>query len=261
MKFFLGTHNVADLYRQEIPVFISVRRLRKRKTDLIATTEWAIDSGGFTELNMNGKWTVGPDQYIEEVRRYQSWGGLRWAAQQDYMCEPWVVEKTGLSIEEHQERTVENFLYLREKAPDLPFIPVLQGWDLNDYERCYEMFINAGVDLAAEQTVGIGSVCRRQDSREIEEIIGLFYRRGLKLHGFGVKMGGLNRYHFMLESADSMAWSLKARLDPSKRCSDCLKKPKDKWPKTCGNCTTYGVEWRRDILSGLTLPGEGVEWL
>ena len=37
-------------------------------------------------------------------------GGLQCAAPQDWMCEPQIVAKTGLSVREHQQRTVENLL-------------------------------------------------------------------------------------------------------------------------------------------------------
>ena len=49
---------------------------------------------------------------------------LDFVSPQDWMCEPWMVAKTGLSVEEHQERTVENFVRLRELAPEVPFTAV-----------------------------------------------------------------------------------------------------------------------------------------
>jgi hypothetical protein len=63
-------------------------------------------------------------------------GQLDWAAPQDWMCVPFILAKTGLSVEEHQRRTVTNYLKLKELASDLPFIPILQGWDLDDYLAC-----------------------------------------------------------------------------------------------------------------------------
>lgn len=41
-----------------------------------------------------------------------------------------MLARTGLTVREHQERTIANFLELRRIAPGLPFIPVLQGWAL-----------------------------------------------------------------------------------------------------------------------------------
>ena len=49
------------------------------------------------------------------------------------MCEPAIVARTGLTVLEHQERTVASYLELRALAPHLPVIPVVQGWHLADY--------------------------------------------------------------------------------------------------------------------------------
>ncbi|GAA1258657.1 hypothetical protein GCM10009677_06810 [Sphaerisporangium rubeum] len=74
-----------------------------------------------------------PAVYAEAVATYtHTIGGLDFAAPQDWMCEPFMLERTGLSIAEHQERTVANYLHLRAITPELPFIPVLQGWHLAD---------------------------------------------------------------------------------------------------------------------------------
>jgi hypothetical protein len=88
---------------------------------------------------MFGEWRTSPSQYVAAVRRYRDQiGNLMWAAPQDWMCEPIVINGgkvgrltfvgTGLSVAEHQRRTVANLLELRQLAPDLPFIPVLQGY-------------------------------------------------------------------------------------------------------------------------------------
>ena len=53
-----------------------------------------------------------------------------------------------LSVVDHQQRTVENFLQLRSLAPDLPIIPVVQGWRLDDYLACVAMYAETGIDLA-----------------------------------------------------------------------------------------------------------------
>ena len=117
-------------------------------------------------------------------------GGLDFAAPQDWMCEPFMIARTGLSVAEHLHRTVGNYLTLRSLAPDLPVIPVVQGWRLADYQACVDLYASAGVDLAALPRVGLGSVCRRQSTAEIAVIVAELGHRGLKLHGFGVKTGG-----------------------------------------------------------------------
>ena len=105
-----------------------------------------LGNGAFTELSAHGSWAHGPSpgEYVARVRRYaDEIGGLVFAAPQDWMREPAILRGgqfagmhfagTGLTVGEHQRRTVENFLELLELAPDLPFIPVLQGWSTSDY--------------------------------------------------------------------------------------------------------------------------------
>ncbi len=102
------------------------------------------------------------------VTRYaQQLGTPDFVAPMDSMCEPFIIERTGLSVVAHYHQTVENYLELRQLAPHLPIIPVLQGWRLADYLACRELYRSAGVDLAALPRVGLGSVCRRQSTAEI----------------------------------------------------------------------------------------------
>jgi hypothetical protein len=233
-----------------VPLFISRNRLKNRKTLPKAIAPWALDSGGFTEVMQYGRWTISPEQYVAEVRRYRDEiGMLDWVAPMDWMCEPWVIDGgqhgpltfagTGLSVEEHQRLTVENLLELRALAPELPFIPVLQGWQLADYLRCAEMYAEAGIDLTVEPVVGLGSVCRRQATEEIGQIVITFADIGLRLHGFGVKTLGIAEYGDDLNSADSMAWSLDARRhDPLPGHTH----------KNCASCPEWALRWRQRVL-------------
>jgi hypothetical protein len=162
VKFYLGTHMPQWLKKLDVPLFVSHRRLAGRRTLPRARAGWALDSGGFTELSMYGRWHTEARDYVAAVRRYaEEIGNLEWAAPMDWMVEPAMLAKTGLSVRDHQRRTVENFLHLRELAPDLPFIPVLQGWTIEDYLRCVDRYAAAGIDLTSYPTVGLGSVCRR----------------------------------------------------------------------------------------------------
>lgn len=247
LRFYLGTHRPTWLWTvHDVPLFISHRVLRDRKTRFPrATTPWALDSGGFTELNLYGKWHTTPEEYVASVRRYNDeLGHLEWASPQDWMCEPWVVAKTGLSVAEHQARTVENYLTLIDLAPDLPFVPVLQGWELDDYHAHADAYAAAGVDLTEQPVVGIGSVCRRQATGQIAGIFDSLRARGLRMHGFGVKSAGLAQYADNLVSADSLAWSYGARRDANKGIRHCSK-------KTCANCLHYALAWRDRVLRGL----------
>jgi hypothetical protein len=139
--FYLGTHEVNWLTNEVGPLFISHRRLALRKNLPRAATRWALDSGGFSELELHGCWVTTPTEYVEATRRYAAdIGMLDWAAPMDWMCEPKMLVRTGLTVEDHQRRTVANFLELRERAPELPYIPVVQGWTRADYERCVTLY-------------------------------------------------------------------------------------------------------------------------
>lgn len=253
LAFYLGTHMPNWLAFAEVPLFVSHRRLAGRRSLPRAATGWALDSGGFSELSLYGEWLSTPREYAAAVHRYDAEiGQLNWAAPQDWMCEPIMLARTGLSVAEHQRRTVDNLLQLRDlwtAASDAPFMPVLQGWALDDYLRCADLYEQAGVDLTAEPVVGIGSVCRRQSTDEIATIVAALHRHldpghdaENNLHGFGVKTRGLHRYGHLLGSADSMAWSFDAR-----RAAPLAGHEGDH--KNCANCLPYALTWRERVIA------------
>lgn len=217
MLFWLGTHQVKWLESVDVPLFISAVRLRKRKKLPRAVGRWALDSGGFSTIKDHGYYPTGPREYAAEVKRWQrEIGSMEWAAIQDWMCEDKMLEKTGLSIPDHQRLTVESWIDLNSIDAALPWVPVLQGQSVDDYHRHaddYERIVN----LAALPLVGIGSVCRRQGTKEAGKIVRSLYARGLhNLHGFGVKTLGLTGkrgYAGYLKSADSLAWSFAGRVN------------------------------------------------
>ena len=243
--FYLGAHEVSWLAYEIGPLFVSHRRLTRRRALPRAKGRWALDSGGFSELRLHGRWLTTVEEYIEATRRYtEEIGRLEWAASMDWMCDPSTLARTGLSIRAHQRRTVSNFLELRQRAPDLPYTPVLQGWTRADYERCAGLYRIAGIDLTREPLVGVGSICGRQDTDETQEIMWSLAEHGLRLHGFGVKSGGLARFAGALISADSMAWSYRARHDaPLPSCKH----------SHCTNCVHYAARWRERLLHQVDL--------
>lgn len=245
MDFWLGVHRAVWLERTDVPLFVSRRHLENRRSLPRALGPWALDSGGFTELSKHGGWDdVKPKEYAAVVRRVRGEvGNLTWAAPQDWMCEPAMLERTGLSVADHQRLTVDNFLELRTSDADLPWIPVLQGWTTDDYWRCLDLYEQAGIDLTSEPLVGLGTVCRRQDTREIAALVAGLAFSGLNLHGFGFKITGLTSTGWALASADSMAWSLDARWTGN-RCGGAH--------KTCANCLPWALAWRESVLRRLT---------
>lgn len=238
MEFYVGTHLPNWLWlNPPFPhrLFVSHRRLRRQKSYRRATVDWALDSGGFTELNLHGRWVETVAGYVTAVRRYVTEiGRLLWAAPQDWMCEPFVLAKTGLTVRQHQIRTVVNYLRLRDAAPDLPFIPVLQGWEPGDYIDHFEMYEAAGVNLLDSPTVGMGTFCRRAHLGPIKDLVLTLHRWGLRMHGFGLKTDGVSLYGHALQSSDSLAWSQGARYKDN-LCGRHAGK--------CNNCQHWAAEW------------------
>lgn len=254
-KFWLGTHQPDWLQWIKAPLFVSDRRLRRYKTYKPAACEWALDSGGFTELQQYGKWTVTPREYVDRIHRYQDEIGLlAWAAPQDWMCEDIIINGgaangrrfvgTGLTSREHRWRTIDNYFDLLNLDSALPIIPVVQGNHADDYVEHVDWYRAVGIDLTTYPLVGVGSVCRRQGMTEAGEILRGLHAAGVtKLHGFGFKLTGLREFGNLLASADSMAWSFDARR------GDLMSQCVGGTHINCANCPHYALAWREKVLT------------
>jgi hypothetical protein len=281
--FWLGVHNITFLRRTDVPLFLSRRRFTKQRPQSWPEAQgpWACDSGGFTELSQHSGWTLGAREYVEFLREVnERVGNLAWAAPQDWMCEPEMIAKvatagtaaaalgrsTSRGVTDHLILTVRNFLELREllDRPDDPHvIPVVQGWSIDDYEMCLQMYDAAGVDLSAESLVGVGSVCRRDADLSILAKLAWLGEAGLhRLHGFGVKGSALPISSHRLASADSMAWSYGARRagrpiiegHTHAHCGNCLEAAlawRDRMTRRCNENTHHLREGLAIITRGL----------
>lgn len=246
LRFYLGTHIPRWLEVSPVRLFVARQAFGAMRALPCARGPWALDSGGFTELNKHGRWTSTAREYAAAVRRLRDEvGHLEWAAPQDWMCEEVVLRKTGLDVAEHQRRTVANFLELRAIAPDLPIAPVLQGWRSVEYVECAELYARAGVDLAREPVVGVGSVCRRQNTDLLLRVTMRLDDLGLpNLHGFGLKKTGLTSIAGQsFRSADSLAWSFHERRERTGRQNDL----------------DAALDWRRETMAQVRREGRNVE--
>lgn len=241
MLFYLGTHQPQWLGRTAVPLFVSAIGLRRRKTVPACKVRWALDSGGFSELSMHGRWTVDAASYAQEVLRWSTMVGTPdFAAVQDWMCEPWILEKTGRTVIEHQRLTIDSLRTLRGLAPTIPWAPVVQGWTSDDYVRHVDAYADAGFDLTAEPVVGVGSVCRRQATGQANTIFRRLSLLGLRTHAFGIKSQGLQMFGDHIGSADSMAWSFVARRRKI-RLEGCTH-------QNCANCFRFAMQWRDALI-------------
>lgn len=217
--FFAGLHQPSDakhFYR----CCVSIHRLVTRRKALLCGSVF-VDSGAFTVLEKHGCYPEAPEVYARQLHRLWTEGvvDIAVASTQDYMCEPFMLAKTGLSVAEHQRLTIERYdailaelTRLFDGPPPFPLMPVLQGFEIADYLSHIEQW---GDRLEPGMWVGVGSVCKRQGDVAVIEnlLLHLWYERpDLRLHGFGVKLTALRSHlvRSLLYSADSLAWSFSA---------------------------------------------------
>jgi hypothetical protein len=285
-RLYFNTHETQWLYQAKLErllrgytLFVSIPRLLRRVSPFPpALHPYCIDSGGFSELQKYGHWRRSAAGHVELVRRVVGQLGpelCQWVAPQDCMTEDLVIyggtgprglvfkgtrEMRGLrpgepeqdrltAVRIHQRLTRDNYLELTELAPEIRFIPVLQGQTLEDYDYCDQLYREAGVDLAQASVVGLGSVCRRQAESEIEEIVDHFHAKGYRLHGFGVKTLGLGRYGPKLVSADSLAWSEDARRRQKPGTGFVHHPGRSARHSNCANCPDYAVWWHQRLVN------------
>lgn len=175
-----------------------------------------LDSGAFTEISTHGRYRHEPEVYAAEVRRLLPLlPACTTVVSQDMMCEPFILGLTGLTVADHQMVTVDRYdSLMRERLPAV-VLPVLQGFQPEEYVRHIEMY---GDRLEPNAWVGVGSVCKRNSSpMDIIAVLGPIKDRrpDLRLHGFGLKKTALmeGTIRSLLYSADSMAWSFAARYE------------------------------------------------
>ena len=218
MIFFTGIQNISHASKVDYS-FISVNRLtgvRKRKSDFVART-WIMDSGAFSQVSTAGEHHLTAGEYAEEINRWSRCGILVRAVAQDYMCEDFILDKLGRTVEEHQKMTINNYVQLdlirERKEIDVPIMPVLQGYEPEEYAKHVQDY---GSLLKQNAWVGVGSICKRNSNPEsIIDVLNaiLEIRPDLRLHGFGIKKTCLqdSAIRDRLFSADSMAWSFKSK--------------------------------------------------
>jgi hypothetical protein len=218
-RFFIGLHQPSDA-RHFRRCCIHVERLSTRRKPL-GCEELLLDSRAFMMLRLHGRYPASTRAYVDKVHRIARLIEQLSAVTEDYMCEPFMLAKTGLTTAVHQVLTIKRYDAIRKKIdPSVYLMPVLQGYKPHEYVRHIRQY---GDRLPLPKSkddpgmwVGVGSVCKRNSSPDQIAAVLLAIRAerpDLRLHGFGVKLTALESalIRGLLWSADSMAWSYHAR--------------------------------------------------
>ncbi|WP_048149010.1 deazapurine DNA modification protein DpdA family protein [Palaeococcus ferrophilus] len=169
-----------------------------------------IDSGGYSFFFKLREYPDPHEKYLEFVLKKNA----DFFANRDYPCEPEVLRQTCRTVMENQLKTIENQIAIQDliedQYPELKdrFVAVVQGWTLDDYLRMLDEMKSQGL---LTRLIGIGSVCRRGQEKQIRRIITALRAelpRKYGLHAFGVKFSALKYKDVWdaLYSADSLAY-------------------------------------------------------
>lgn len=213
-QFYIGLHQPSDAHRFDL-CCIHVNRLNTRQKPL-GCKELLLDSQAFNKLKLYGCYPDSPQVYVDKVHRIRDTQIVAKVVPvtEDYMCEAFMLQKTGLTVADHQRLTIERYDAIRMALdPSLYLMPVLQGYRPDEYVTHLQQYAER---LTLGAWVGVGSVCKRNgDPSKIRDVLYVIKRErpDLRLHGFGVKTTSVDHpvVRDYLYSADSLAWSYAAR--------------------------------------------------
>jgi hypothetical protein len=166
-----------------------------------------MDSGAYSVILKYGKYPYTPEEYAKGIEKWHP--DIAWTM--DYPCESSAREKGNYDPIQAQEMTNQNQIGLLDLNVNTQM--VVQGWTIKDYLENIDRIKDQGL---LTEHLGIGSVCRRGQNKEIARIIRAIHSNvpeWVKLHGFGVKISVLvdTDARFYLYSADSQSWGYENR--------------------------------------------------
>ena len=207
-------------------VMLSYNMLRKIKAPWNIDIPFMMDSGAFAVILKYGKYPYSPEEYASGIEKWHP--DIVWTM--DYPCEPSVQKRGDYNTKKAQEMTIDNQIKLLDLNASTQM--VIQGWTINDYLENIDRIKDHGL---LTEHLGIGSVCRRGQIREIARIVRAIHNNvpsWVKLHGFGIKVSVLKDTDakFNLYSADSESWDYERRRGDWSNGGNNGKTWKDKVP-------------------------------
>lgn len=180
-----------------------------------------LDSAGFVAMARYGGYAWSVDDYFRLAAAYP----FRRIAALDY-CTEHEIAGDREEVLDRIARTIRSNRDCRARAADLGladrFMPVLQGRNPEDYERCAE---GLWWSIRPGTVVGVGSMCRREVGGPaglvaVVDHLDRILPAGVRLHIFGAKgaaLPWLKAYAGRVASIDSQAYGVAARRDAHRR--------------------------------------------
>lgn len=160
-------------------------------------------------------------EYVKLIEYWWKHGNLLAVVTQDYMCEPFMLERTRLTVGIHQRLTIYRYDAIKKlldaRGINVYLMPVLQGYKPEEYVAHIQQY---GDRLKSGMWIGVGSVCKRNGNPKELEAVLIAIRKELKaqglkdirLHGFGLKETAVKTplIDALIDTTDSMSWEYDA---------------------------------------------------
>ena len=188
------------------------KRGKFRSVNALKESNIVLDSAGYVAMSVHGgKYPWSWLQYLDLVEKLAP----AWYASRDYCVEP-SIASSQKEIDRRIHLTNNSYIKGLEISSKrgLPApMPVLQGWNIKDYELSFSLM------QQVPNLIGIGSVCRRPmyGSNGLSSILDFCATLNCKIHLFGVKGTALKKirsdllWSQLVYSVDSHAWDSGAR--------------------------------------------------
>jgi len=169
-----------------------------------------IDSGGFSAFTRFAEYPYTVEEYITFIHQQIDRGlPVERVAIMDYPCEVSANRERYRTNTDRIDATIRNARRCIDGDRSMPWVPVIQGYTLDEYKDCWDKYQDIGItsDLWA-----LGSVCARKKTGGIRRIITAVKEyTDANLHTFGMTLNALRnpQVFFSVYSSDSRAWSFR----------------------------------------------------